>query len=63
MANMSYCRFQNTSSALADCIYALEELLNDPSAEPLSDNESDAAETMVHLCTTYLKLHAQLRGE
>lgn len=25
MANMSYCRFENTAKALQDCIWALEE--------------------------------------
>ena len=27
MANMSYCRFENTATDLQDCIYALEEAL------------------------------------
>jgi len=25
MANMSYCRFQNTANDLRDCVYAIEE--------------------------------------
>jgi|14_taG_2_1085336.scaffolds.fasta_scaffold02447_12 hypothetical protein len=25
MGNMSYCRFENTASALQDCVYAIEE--------------------------------------
>ena len=35
MGNMSYCRFENTANALADCVYALE----DRDVEDLSSYE------------------------
>lgn len=62
MANMSYCRFQNTASDLRDCVEALEELVNDPEAEPLSRDEADAADWMETLCRRYLDHRAVLRG-
>lgn len=61
MANMSYCRFQNTASDLRDCVTALEELLNDPEAEPLSRDEDDAADWMETLCRRYLEARSALK--
>ena len=43
MANMSYCRFQNTLQALQDC----KDHLRDPD---LSKKEKDARETILFLC-------------
>ncbi len=42
MANMSYCRFQNTLSDLRDCMYALDQLEEHPK-ENLSPEEYLAA--------------------
>jgi hypothetical protein len=58
MANMSYCRFQNTSNDLEDCADALEELANDPSARPLSEEELAAARRLVRSCRAILELVA-----
>jgi hypothetical protein len=46
MANMSYCRFQNTYRDLQDCVNAL----NDNGADTLSDDELAAARMMMQLC-------------
>lgn len=49
MGNMSYCRFENTSGDLADCISALEELRNGE-GDPLSDRELEKAKELVRQC-------------
>lgn len=46
MANMSYCRFQNTLGDLRDCYES--EGMDDP--EVLSDEERKARERLVALC-------------
>ena len=51
MANMSYCRFQNTLRDLEDCFEALEEL---ESLEELSTSEERAALEMGELITSIL---------
>jgi hypothetical protein len=43
MANMSYCRFQNTLSDLRDC----EEHIDD---NDLSESEKRAKEKLINLC-------------
>ena len=57
MGNMSYCRFENTASALQDCLDAVEELMDhngkDSHGEPLSTTEKDAFEEMIELAETY----------
>lgn len=59
MANMSYCRFENTSRDLRDCVEALEELVYEDE-RPLSVSERQSADWMVKLCKQYLELHAQM---
>ncbi len=44
MANMSYCRFQNTLSDMLDCQMALED------GKELSKEESSARESLLQLC-------------
>lgn len=44
MANMSYCRFQNTLEDLRDCYDAMYDISG------LSDEERTAFEEMVNLC-------------
>lgn len=56
MANMSYCRFQNTLNDLRDCANALEELQENevmplPGGE-LSMEEAHAAKRLIELCKT-----------
>ncbi len=57
MGNLSYCRFENTASALQDCINAVEEMMDhngkDSYGEPLSTSEKDAFEEMIELAETY----------
>jgi hypothetical protein len=59
MANMSYCRFENTSRDLRDCVEALEELVYEDE-RPLSVSERQSADWMVELCKQYLERHAHL---
>lgn len=49
MANMSYCRFQNTFSDLKDCVRALE------NGDTLSEDEMWYAERMRHLCESFIE--------
>tara|TARA_R100000329_G_scaffold129463_2_gene108412 strand:+ start:219 stop:473 length:255 start_codon:yes stop_codon:yes gene_type:complete len=57
MANMSYCRFENTSKDLGDCIDAIETMLNNSGKneydEPLSTSEQLYFEKMVKQCDTF----------
>lgn len=46
MANMSYCRFNNTLSDLKDCYQAI----NDDCFDDLSDSERDSYERLLLLC-------------
>lgn len=57
MANMSYCRFQNTLSDLSDCEEALE---ND---EGLSNDEYHAALRLIELCGRMVLYTARLKTE
>lgn len=47
MSNMSYCRFQNTVSDLADC----RDHIND---DDLSDDEKRARKTLISVCRDIL---------
>ena len=65
MANMSYCRFQNTESDLRDCVRALEDLEDDlgfdpDEAERLSEAEEAAAQRMERLCRQFLELRERV---
>ena len=62
MSNMSYCRFRNTDRDLSDCQDALEELFNDPAAEPLSREELVAAKRLVERCLEIVSLVADQNG-
>ena len=53
MANMSYCRFQNTFPDLKDCV---ESLQWEVSINDLSKTEKDYAFRMRELCEQFLKL-------
>lgn len=51
MANMSYCRFQNTVMDLQDCYDSLHEMLDDDEmAEDLSSEELRAKKRLIQLC-------------
>ena len=58
---MSYCRFQNTSKDLQDCIDALDnygdDLVEDEDGlTNLSNNERRAAEDIRQQCETYIRI-------
>lgn len=51
MANMSYCRFENTLRDLQDCYDTLQEMQDDPEdCEPLSVEEDHARKQLLGLC-------------
>jgi len=59
MPNMSYCRFENTLSALGDCIEAME---NAESIEDLDMNNYEKAAffAMFRTCRDFLAEHERL---
>jgi hypothetical protein len=59
MANMSYCRFENTSRDLQDCLDAMAEReIND-----MSDYEKRAFESMREQCEEYIRLFDEIEEE
>ncbi len=58
MANMSYCRFQNTAMDLDDCQDALEAMTNEPE-RPLSREELAAAKRLIRTCLNIVSLVAE----
>lgn len=62
MANMSYCRFENTKSDLFDCVVALENILDDGVCD-LANSEKNCADGMYLLCQRYIDAYELLRGE
>lgn len=58
MSNMSYCRFENTTSDLRDCVDALEY-----GDLPTSTTEIHAARRMAKLCKAYLAAYSDCRTE
>jgi hypothetical protein len=62
MANMSYCRFENTSHALKDCVDVLQEELDNLDGWDLKQSETEfvAAKRMVSLCKRYVELYEEL---
>lgn len=56
MANMSYCRFQNTSRDFGDCISAVEDMIEE--GFDLSDDERMAFKDMIEQAVQFLELIA-----
>lgn len=54
MANMSYCRFENTNRDLADCVDALDRIVND--GESISEREWRYAKAMRDWCERFLEI-------
>lgn len=50
MANMSYCRFQNTLTDLYDCQEALEDFINNDENVISSDEERRKAKDLIEVC-------------
>ena len=57
MINMGYCRMENTSMALEECIEALE------NGEVLSSREASYSETLKTLCEQYIEAHEAYERE
>lgn len=53
MANMSYCRFENTNMDLSDCVIALEGVIYNN--EEISEREWQYAKIMKDWCERYLE--------
>ena len=65
MANMSYCRFQNTSQDLNDCANALgtaleEGLTFEQFYDELSKDEQDAYKRILKRAKEFLDMHEEL---
>lgn len=58
MANMGYCRFENTSRDLSDCVEALEDI---HTLDELSESEQMSASYMLGLCERYVEFYNELR--
>jgi hypothetical protein len=61
MANMSYCRFENTNTDLADCVKALEGVIYDH--EEISEREWRCAKIMKDWCERYLEVFDDLEED
>jgi len=59
---MSYCRFENTSYDLQDCIDALENFDSDPDRgyNNLTSREKRKADEMREQCETYIRIHDEI---
>jgi hypothetical protein len=58
MSNMSYCRFQNTSGDLQDCLEVMQELIYN--WERLSQKELSAMHNMKLIAEEFLELYDDL---
>ena len=61
MANMSYCRFYNTSHALRDCLDALEYISSFTDIE--NEDEDRAIHRIAALAQLYLRRYEELQME
>ena len=60
MSNMSYCRFENTSRDLADCLEALKEMVEGEKADDkLGREELRAAKSLAVTCLEIVELLAE----
>jgi hypothetical protein len=57
MANMSYCRFENTLRDLRDCERALED------GEELSESERRARDELISLCASIANDYTDENGD
>ena len=61
MSNMSYCRFENTSDDLLDCVNAMQEACTLDELD-LSEYESSAMKRMRKLCERFLEEYERLQN-
>lgn len=60
MANMSYCRFENTLSALVDCLNAIE----DDGLDTLKSRyEREAAESLVYTAKRFIDAYENAKSD
>jgi len=58
MSNMSYCRYENTSRDLQDCIDNLDDpQYEDESYTKLSHEEKRACDEMRQQCETFIRIY------
>ena len=61
MSNMSYCRFENTSNDLQDCLEAMQEFINnkgvDEHGDTLSKTELNAMHNMRPMVEEFIELY------
>lgn len=67
MANMSYCRFQNTMTDFRDCVDALEEALHEGKSlaeffEEIGKSEQFSLQYMRSLAFAYIMLYDKLES-
>jgi len=67
MANMSYCRFENTASDLRDCLNELAEAVDEGMSlkqfhASLSEDERRALRQMIRLCADFTEAVEQLES-
>lgn len=62
MSNMSYCRFENTSEDLQDCLYAMQEADSIESMN-LNQYEQAAISRMRDQCQEFLDMYAAMGGK
>lgn len=61
MANMGYCRFENTSIDLQDCLWEIQDMANEEkSLDRLSETEKRKAETLMEQCQEYIELYEEI---
>lgn len=61
MANMSYCRFQNTCTDLQDCVDAMEEAIDIPGMD-LSRDEESSMNDMYQLAQRFVEEFDRLKA-
>lgn len=61
MSNMSYCRFENTSDDLLDCVNAMQEACTLDELD-LSDEENRSMNRMRKLCERFLEEYERLQN-
>jgi len=60
MANMSYCRFQNTVMDMQDCFNAMDEAVDLNESMDLSSDEQRAFQRMYNLLTEMVSMMEQV---
>lgn len=62
MANMSYCRFENTYLDMRDCVDFLHEMKSIDDLD-LSKSEMEYCDRLYHLCYNYIEAMESMRGK